>query len=114
MKHTPLPWREKYYGAPDIVSAKGEHICTVDTDDWNENQADMEEANQIKNEANAEFIVKACNAYPKLVEASQFFLSDMLNIRNNWGEGIEPEDAIEMIQTNIKGMQSILKKLGEL
>ena len=64
-EHTPLPWRLADYGpmSGDVIRFEiysgDAHICDIDPD--------VEGAPEA--EANATYIVRACNAYPKLVAA---------------------------------------------
>lgn len=59
-KHSPLPWKQHLVDETLIVSPDHSAVC-VSEGDYEDNAALME--------ANAAYIVKACNAYPKLVEA---------------------------------------------
>lgn len=63
--HTPLPWIVSTQNERLILSAKGDAVATV--------LAGIPFAEQ---DANAAFIVTACNAYPELVEALQNVLAD--------------------------------------
>ena len=68
-EHTPLPWKTKYFSCPNIVSVEnGECVTTIDGNFIEVLEGEDDRFSTDRNEANAEFIVKACNAYPKLVE----------------------------------------------
>ena len=54
---TPLPWRVAYLDAPDIKGADGRVVACVS------------ELSAEQNEANAAFIVTACNSHAALLEA---------------------------------------------
>jgi len=71
MSHTPIPWKYEgtdiYKGEKDIASC----IVTFSSDDAV--TVSVEEA-----EANAAFIVKACDNYPNLVEAVRWAYARLL------------------------------------
>ena len=82
-EHTPLPWdvSEQEWGDGPIYVVQFEHpdftvsdIATAWTKDSHE-RPDM----PLPAKANAEYIVRACNAYPELVAALEAIAKDIYN-----------------------------------
>lgn len=62
-KHTPTPWHVQPIGGQRYIEAQGpKFICDMQADQC-ENPAEVEEM-----QANAEFIVRACNCHEELVQ----------------------------------------------
>lgn len=76
VKHTPLPWKQNNVG--DVVSGKTVILETYDNQD----------------EANAAFIVRACNAHYALIEALEGLLKEM----NGYGDEEHEAKAIAALK----------------
>lgn len=62
--HTPLPWTHREGGnAYYKIQAGNRHVATV----WTDGRIDAKPVQLLPVEANAAYIVHACNAYPELV-----------------------------------------------
>jgi len=80
MKHTATPWESIKIGSPkvpkptDYIIIKGDkgraYIGGIDSD----NETARVSGHEHKNDANAEFIVRACNAHDELLEAAKWAL----------------------------------------
>ena len=105
MKHTELPWQS---GKANL-SLKIEDMSTLDLGGviWVEDVGTVawtDETFGVKTAvANAEFIVKACNAYPKLVEALKYCSNFILE-----------QNEFSYPKENAQEANDLLKELGEI
>lgn len=77
MKHTELPWKIAKHCATLIEGESGRNVGTVGGVQSNA------ELTLFENEANAAYIVKACNLFPELVEALADILKS-IEISEEW------------------------------
>lgn len=73
MNHTPTPWAFRVESQTDAEAEKGEGLCTLFHQTPQGEQRITRKA-QLLGEANAAFIVQACNAHAALVAAIEGLL----------------------------------------
>jgi hypothetical protein len=92
-KHTPLPWKMRQLGKTRcVIEGPGEDCCIAMMTRW------LPPFDAAEQKANADFIVKACNAHDELVEA----LRAMIVLENErdwpmnqqWGQAILTAQAV--------------------
>ena len=99
MKHTKLPWVKDYgmtFG--HIKAIISENDCKTPT----VARYDIGISTKEEEQANAEYIVKACNAYPKLIK--------QLRLISDAYFKCDDQDELVLI---VKETEDLLKELGE-
>jgi len=97
MKHTDLPWQVKHSDVEDqylITGPGGCYIALVD-----------DQGEPIDNQANAEFICRACNSHEELVEA----LTEARDYLNTIGNTL-PEDVEDFVCNSVEDVEDRLSK----